>query len=223
MALLPEDKAMVIAFSGACILILVFFFLSIKPYNNPIPETFFEIPIIKEPNVNKEITKQSSTNSLKSHQLNNQLAKELQKKDPIRTAIEQKRKQSVKELLAKNEETLNDQKTTRQINKQNDTSKELVQPKASKIQNTTISYSLNDRIALKIPNPVYTCSASGIIVIDITVLNNGNISRVKLNPSMSQSNNGCLIDQALKYAKKAVFNTSQHPKQLGTITFYFQN
>ena len=87
---------------------------------------------------------------------------------------------------------------------------------------TTISYSLKDRKALHLPNPVYTCDASGKIVITIEVNRLGKIVRMDYNKTLSTTTNGCLIDAALAYAKETRFNTdSSKEKQLGTISYHF--
>ena len=48
MKLSPQDNALFITFGGASFLILVFFFLGVKPYQDKIPEDFFEIPVLAE-------------------------------------------------------------------------------------------------------------------------------------------------------------------------------
>ncbi|MEZ4858463.1 MAG: hypothetical protein R2781_06600 [Flavobacteriaceae bacterium] len=87
---------------------------------------------------------------------------------------------------------------------------------------TTISYSLKDRNAIYLPNPVYTCDASGKIVITIEVNELGKIVKKEYNPTLSTTTNGCLIDAALAYAEETRFNTEgSKPKQLGTISYHF--
>ncbi|MEZ4779800.1 MAG: hypothetical protein R2786_10505 [Flavobacteriaceae bacterium] len=87
---------------------------------------------------------------------------------------------------------------------------------------TTISYSLKDRKAMQLPNPVYTCDAFGKIVITIEVNNLGKIVKKEFNPTLSTTTNGCLIDAALAYAEASLFNTdASKEKQLGTITYHF--
>lgn len=93
----------------------------------------------------------------------------------------------------------------------------------SGLKDTSISYSLRDRTAVAIPNPVYTCSSSGKIVVNITVDSGGNVINTSINKSSSTSSNQCLVDQALEYASKAKF--SELPgrnSQLGTITYNFK-
>ena len=87
---------------------------------------------------------------------------------------------------------------------------------------TTIRYSLKDRKALHLPNPVYTCEAGGLIVISIEVSSLGKVTKATYNKGLSNTTNGCLIYSALEYANKARFNTKAvKPSQLGTISYIF--
>jgi len=101
---------------------------------------------------------------------------------------------------------------------------ETIQAKSNKGVNrkTTISYSLADRKAMVLKNPVYTCAASGKIVISITVNELGKVVEETFNEVLSNSSNGCLIEAALTYASRSKFNTKAGKKlQLGTITYIF--
>ncbi len=89
-------------------------------------------------------------------------------------------------------------------------------------RNTTISYELENRRSLIIPNPVYTCDAGGTIVINIQVNALGKVTKTSFNKKASTTDNGCLIESAETYARQARFNTA--PKvdsQKGTITYNF--
>lgn len=87
---------------------------------------------------------------------------------------------------------------------------------------TTISYRLENRKDLALPNPVYTCYGSGKIVINIEVNSLGEVKKSSFNKSASSTSNQCLIDAALQYASQARFTTdASREKQLGTITFNF--
>ena len=72
---------------------------------------------------------------------------------------------------------------------------------------STVNYQLKDRNAIQIPNPVYTCDATGRVVINIQVSGAGGVSKVTFNKNASSTSNGCLVDQALEYAKQAIFNS----------------
>ncbi len=87
---------------------------------------------------------------------------------------------------------------------------------------TTISYSLVNRSALKIPNPVYTCNGFGKVVINIEVNNLGKVTKTGYNKASSTTKNECLIESAIKYAKEARFNTDAGTlSQIGTVTYHF--
>lgn len=87
---------------------------------------------------------------------------------------------------------------------------------------TTISYFLKDRQAMRLRNPVYTCQASGRIVINIEVSDQGKVVKASFHKDGSSTTNGCLIDSALHYAKLARFSTAAGTaRQSGTITYVF--
>ena len=88
---------------------------------------------------------------------------------------------------------------------------------------TLISYYLSGREAVaELPNPVYTCEESGKVVVNITVDDQGRVIETSYNKASSSTANGCLIDNAIYYARKARFNKDSKNKQLGTITYLFQ-
>jgi len=114
-------------------------------------------------------------------------------------------------------------------NKLNEVKKKLAQSSKKKKKSsngvskkTTISYSLKNRKALYLPNPVYTCDAAGKVVISIEVNNLGKIVRKEYNATLSTTSNGCLIDAALAYATETRFTTdASKEEQLGTISYHF--
>ena len=241
MRLSPQDKSMLITFSGACFLVLVFFFLGVKPYENPNPEEeFIEIPVIQEELLaeeeqeEKEMTTQTAV--VKSHQaynsnaLRNESRELFSEEDPIRQAIEQQQLGSVEDLISENEKTLEERRKSRELAmaERNENIKEQIEARErernSKKGNreSTVSYDLKNRNAIVIPNPVYTCDAYGKIVLDIEVNSTGTIVKKEYNKKASTSTNGCLIDQALLYASEALFNSAATVSQKGTITFNFQ-
>ena len=87
---------------------------------------------------------------------------------------------------------------------------------------TTISYSLVNRKALELPNPVYTCEGFGKVVISIEVNQLGKVVKTAYNKSASTTTNECLIDSAIEYAREARFTTDgARLSQLGTISYHF--
>jgi len=87
---------------------------------------------------------------------------------------------------------------------------------------TSVSYSLLDRNNYKLPPPIYTCIEGGKVVINIKVDVNGSVIDADFNEKSSGTSNGCLVDNAIIYARKAKFNSSNKTSQKGTITYLFQ-
>lgn len=87
---------------------------------------------------------------------------------------------------------------------------------------TSVSYSLVDRNNYKLPPPIYTCIEGGKVVINIKVDALGYVTEADFNAKSSGTDNGCLVDNAVAYALKARFNSSDKEFQRGTITYLFQ-
>lgn len=87
---------------------------------------------------------------------------------------------------------------------------------------TSVSYSLVDRLHKELPIPIYTCIEGGKIVINIVVDQSGTVIEADFNKNSSSTDNGCLIDNAIAYAKKAQFYSATRATQKGTITYLFQ-
>lgn len=88
---------------------------------------------------------------------------------------------------------------------------------------TSVSYSLVGRNNYKLPPPIYTCIEGGKVVINITVDALGTVTEADFNEKSSGTSNGCLVENAITYALKAMFNTSSKTSQKGTITYLFQS
>ena len=88
---------------------------------------------------------------------------------------------------------------------------------------TSVSYSLVDRYSYELPPPIYTCIEGGKVVINIKVDAYGYVQEATFNSKSSNTSNGCLVDNAITYALRARFNTSDKASQIGTITYIFQS
>ncbi len=88
---------------------------------------------------------------------------------------------------------------------------------------TRITYSLVDRRNFELPPPIYTCLEGGTVVITIKVDNLGYVTDAEFNAKSSNTSNGCLVENAIEYARKARFNSSTKASQIGTITYLFQS
>lgn len=85
----------------------------------------------------------------------------------------------------------------------------------------TLTYSLKGRTLTYYKIPRYLCETGGKIVVSIRVNDSGDVIDADVNGS-SNSNNKCLMDHAIAYAKSVQFSTSDKNEQLGTITFMFK-
>jgi hypothetical protein len=86
---------------------------------------------------------------------------------------------------------------------------------------STLTYSLKGRTLSYYKIPRYLCEFGGKIVVSIKVNGSGNVYDAYINGS-SNSDNQCLINHAIEYAKSVQFDTSERTDQLGTITFLFK-
>ncbi|HIP36181.1 MAG TPA: hypothetical protein EYG85_04950 [Crocinitomix sp.] len=85
-----------------------------------------------------------------------------------------------------------------------------------------ISYNLKGRKAYSLPNPGYTCNGSGTVVIQVKVDKAGNVKFADYSATQSNRATECMINKALKYAKKSRFDyASNSGIQTGTITYKF--
>jgi len=80
---------------------------------------------------------------------------------------------------------------------------------------------LNDEWHIR--NPGYKCGkgASGRVVVDIKVGQDGRVKSANCNESASSISSPCMLEQALKYAKMSRFNASRASIQSGTISYVF--
>jgi len=85
----------------------------------------------------------------------------------------------------------------------------------------TLTYSLKGRTLTYYKIPRYLCENGGKIVVSIRVNEAGDVFDANVNGS-SNSNNKCLTDHAIVYAKSVQFDTSDRKEQIGTITFLFK-
>lgn len=241
----PQDKALLITFGSASLLILAFFFLGVSAFQNKTPEEFYQVPLVEETPKEPEQAQtqqeekaaektQTSHQAINSARIQRDASRFFDQEDEVREALKSESQQAEEQQEnseEENENYLTDYKGRiaalhRKMEEppstgdENDASKAKIS--SSSNRRTTISYYLEERNSIKIPNPVYTCSATGKVVINIEVSNLGNVLKTSFNRTSSTTTNGCLIDQALKYAGNALFNSTSGKNQLGTITFEFQ-
>lgn len=85
------------------------------------------------------------------------------------------------------------------------------------------SFDLKDRKAHALSKPGYTCNTSGTVTLQIKVDRNGDVKDVTYLAEGSYNASECMIQQSIKYAKRARFNLSNTAPSLqtGTITYKF--
>ncbi|MCL6220481.1 hypothetical protein [Zunongwangia pacifica] len=104
-----------------------------------------------------------------------------------------------------------------------DNSNKTTSTKRGSLRNSSISFNLKGRSAVDIPNPIYTCSVSGKIVINIRVNESGHVIAASFNEASSSTDNKCLVENALLYASEAIFSElTGRNNQPGTITYQFK-
>jgi outer membrane biosynthesis protein TonB len=84
-------------------------------------------------------------------------------------------------------------------------------------------YDLNGRKALSKPQPAYNCNEEGIVVVQITVDKNGNVTDAKPGARGTTNPANCLASQAKIAAMNTKWNASPDgtEKQVGTIKYNF--
>lgn len=89
----------------------------------------------------------------------------------------------------------------------------------------TVSYKINGkhRNQRELPIPSYKCRVSGTVTVDISVNKGGEILEVSVNDMLTTTSNECLLDEAIKYARRSSFASALDVprKQTGTITYVY--
>ena len=122
--------------------------------------------------------------------------------------------------LAEGNETTEEDINKEEINEEKEPEKPVSKETNNKYSSS--SWSLKGReVQGKIPNPVYTCNGSGKVVVKIEVNQNGYVTDTKIDKKNCSTRNECLFDNALEYAKQALFSSAEIKEQKGSITYYF--
>lgn len=234
---------MLITFTGASIFVIVFLFLTVSPYDTFQVEEFIPIPIIQdepeeelpelleeeELQQNQQITNQAQNSNRLMREANRYFSQQNEVDNALKTDSEnttpseddQGEDENYPDYQARIA-ALREKRSQQQSSGDTENTEKISKVNTSSYRRSTVTYQLKDRNAIQIPNPVYTCDATGKVVINIQVNGVGGIMKAYLNKAASTTTNGCLVDQALEYAEKAIFNKSERNSQLGSITFEFQ-
>ena len=233
-----SHKALVITFLIVGILVLSIFNTTIFKLDNAQAETFYEVETIEDikeqiPEIESQNKSSNTTNKAFNTTENYKHYAQAYKpiappKDYKNPKLETYKNEVIKETSTSksngnssiSEETITSFNSVNSVLSKRSQNQSAAQSNVANT-NSNVYYSLKGRIDQYLPVPIYLCDARGKIVVNITVNHNGNVVKVSTN-SASTSNNACLKDYALKYAKEARFNSANKISQIGTITFEFQ-
>ena len=241
MNLIDQHKALIITFLIAGIVVFGLFSIQLKLQGKLITESYFLLE--PEPEITEEELQRFE--DLTGPSTNKAFNEDQQYKDMMRNfktvsandferttkALEEAKANDVEEETSlnksvvngnayalKSEETTSYKKLQDELNKRLENKKQADEHAKAK---STLTYSLKGRTLTYYKTPRYLCEYGGKIVVNIQVNGSGDVSDAYVNGS-SNSNNQCLIEHALEYAKSVQFNTSERRDQLGTITFLFK-
>ncbi len=233
-----QQKSLLITFLLSGTVVLSVFNLNIKKQNELVSESYYEMEPEKELTQEEikvlEALEKLNNDKAETNKAYNETVKEKSfseaykpiapPEDYVKPEFDQNKEESEQSNSDNNEISDLNHEEISSFSKVNDilnkTTKKKEAPKSTN-RKSTIRYSLVDRTDEYLPIPIYLCEDGGKIVINITVDDNGNVIDAYVNNS-SSSDNQCLVDSALEYAKKAKFNASPSKKtQLGSITFNF--
>lgn len=236
MRLSDQHKALLITVLIAGTVVLSVFSLSIKKHSEGIAESYYEIEPEEEPteeelkilealeklNNSKAETNQAFNQSQKSNKFAQAYKTIAPPEDYVPDHSDFDSDETLKSLKDKykNDHKDNiDDEALSQFDKANDVLKK--QQEEANNSKSTIGFSLKGRSKVHIPIPIYLCEVSGKIVVNITVNATGNVTDAYVN-STSNTDNECLVEHALEYAKESVFSSdASKPTQIGSITFHF--
>ncbi len=241
MNLIDQHKALIITFLISGIVVFGLFSIQLKLKGNLLTESYYLLE--PEPEITKEelqkfedLTGPSTNKAFNEDQEYKDMMrnfKTVSANDFERTtkALEEAKASEVQEETSlnksyansdayalKSEETKSYKKLQEELNKRLENKKQADEHAKAK---STLTYSLKGRTLTYYKTPRYLCEYGGKIVVTISVNGSGDVNDAYINGS-SNSNNQCLLDHAIEYAKSVQFNTSERTDQLGTITFLFK-
>lgn len=241
MKYLEQYKAGIITFLLTGTVVLAMFSFQLKQNSKLITENFYELE--PEPEIIKE--EQELLDALDGKSTNKAFNEDQEYKEMMRNfktmsandferttkALEEAKTSDIveesnitKSYANSNAYALNSEETESYKKLQEELNKRLENKKIADEHaktKSTLTYSLVGRIMQDYDIPRYLCETGGKIIVNIVVNGNGKVTDATINGS-SNSNNECLINRALEYAKETQFDTSSRTKQIGTITFLFR-
>jgi len=220
-------KAFVITLLLVGNLYLILYFTQL-PKSAEQNEEEYEIEYIQEEFLEEELASNSSEKiKIETHTVNNEaedFIKELENERQENPESLEDKLSEINNAISHSENNHDAYETINKEKLESDSKPSISEDitKHSNNKNTTNSYRLVNRKATYFPNPVYTCDAYGKVVLHIEVNSLGKVTLATINTNSSTTNNACLLESAIGYAKKARFTKSENkPLQMGSITYIF--
>ncbi|MFP4844850.1 hypothetical protein [Winogradskyella sp. PE311] len=241
MNLIDKHKALLITFLLSGIVVFSLFSIQLKQHGDFISESYYEME--PEPDLTEE--ELEKLEDLNAPSTNKAFNEDQEYKDMMRNfktvsandferttkAIEEAKTTDLQEEININKSysngnayALNSEETKSYKKLQEELSKRLENKKQADEhakEKSTLTYSLKNRILEYYKTPRYLCERGGKIVVSIKVNEKGEVFDAYINGS-SNSNNPCLTNHAIEYAKSVQFDSASKKNQLGTITFLFK-
>lgn len=230
-----KHKALIITVLLMSVLLLGMYNIHVSNSNEKVRETLIELNQMRPPKAKPEEQKETEPEppeprkpELETHQAFNQ---DQEERENFESRLDEIFKKNAADQEAAQEETASqgnyrvesDQNQQKREASEGDQTTQETSVQPGTLRNSSIAFSLVGRNAIDIPNPIYTCDTRGKIVVNIVVNENGEVTETSINKNSSTSSNECLIEQALEYARGAVFSRLQgRNQQPGTITYNFQ-
>jgi hypothetical protein len=241
MNLIDKHKAAIITFLLSGIVVLGLFTIQLTQKGTIISESYYKIePETEEEKLIKEFEKMKGPSTNKAFNEDQEFKqmmrnfKTLASNDFQRTTKELDNTDNTKDLIEERNinKSINDNNAYALNNAETDSYKALQEKLNKRLENqkiadehanrrSTLTYSLKGRTLGYYQIPRYLCERGGKIVVSIRVDEKGNVFDAYINGS-SNSENQCLIDHAIDYAKSVQFDASDRTDQIGTITFLFK-
>lgn len=234
-----KQLSLLITFLSMAIVVLVLFSIQLGA-KEEVPEDYVvemlvETEILEDILEEEKAKAQQNADPIKSHLAFNETAKpSFGNPEPLKTLeelIEERDAMSEGEAPADLNSDSGYAERVKALAKKREEKKQLLGEKEAQkkeftnnlaARKTSVSYSLLDRNNYKLPPPIYTCIEGGKVVINIEVNSFGYVTDADFNERSSGTSNGCLVENAISYALKARFNSSDKQNQKGTITYLFQ-
>ena len=234
-----KQLSLLITIFSMAIVVLILFSIQLggkEEEDQYIVEMVLDPELLEEILEEKEaLEEQANADPIKSHMAYNETAKpSYGNPEPLKTLDELLEERNELSEGETSDDALSDSEYAERVKalaKKREKKKQLLGEKEAQKQEftnnlaarrTSVSYSLVDRNNYKLPPPIYTCIEGGKVVINIEVDALGNVTEADFNEKSSGTSNGCLVENAIAYALKARFNSSDRENQKGTITYLFQ-